>query len=358
MEEQQTSEDTDVSDPAAGEGDESSTDGEDDDVFCADIGVPFLDSKEAEILPVYSGLVGDDDPPVGHLTLVLGKQGSGEHLDHSIHAVFRDGYHFDGSVRNQSIHNLGRGKTGNQFKGPHVLFGVGKVAESKECRDLSCSDITTALQGLLEYHMRANYGLQRPPKLSKKVKGVVVKGSGTVFEEVNLPLQHPIFTSGTSSGISMKVGKPLLTIHQGKRQAEDSINVEGHSSNPAAFLHVRLDTLQKLANGSSESQNGTIPPRWAESTQNVIVARQDSKPLDVEVVEAMCQFGKKEAQHLLGANPASFAEAKKLVDEITEKKWKRFLANRAKKQKGHDEGLASGLGNMSLGSKPEDKEND
>lgn len=174
------------------------------------LGVPSHDQPaQPRILPEVEGLTGPGSPEI--VDLVVGEKGKGELLDHSIYATGQPKFLSHGSTPNRCIQSLTDGK-GSDFYGNLIIYGKSKVASSTVCLDLDTNDLTLALDSLIEYQKRIIPGMGPllGPKSQQKVTGVKIERSDDLghdgmplwdFKEVQVPMEHPIFSSGSKMAL-------------------------------------------------------------------------------------------------------------------------------------------------------------
>lgn len=100
---------------------------------------------------------------------------------------------------------------------------------------------------------------------------------GHLFDTLSIPADHPIFSAGTLSPLSVMMELPLL-IYREDRRPSLSIPRSAAMDNQAA-TYLMFDT-----------KTGFAPPEWQQGIGTVIVARQDGKPLDELHLEMIWSF--------------------------------------------------------------------
>jgi hypothetical protein len=163
--------------------------------------------------------------------VVLGSFGGGLHLDHTIYAAYRDAFRLDGSDTNQCLDYLTRGRSASHWRGPLLLHGMTKVADSAHCIDLGASDLTIGVEGILKY-MKQKGG-------PRKIRGVKVNPSPPYLEEVWVPIQHPIFSVGAQPSVSKKTHLPLRTYLYSSNNAITTATAASKSPRTLASLPSR-----------------------------------------------------------------------------------------------------------------------
>lgn len=308
-----------------------------DEEWSEDLGVPFMPRKGATVaIPVYKDLrdlLGDDEPRIGTADLVIGKLGAGEHLDHTIRLCFRDDFVFDGSQPNVCARRLTRNRIGTFWSGPLVVYGMTKVELSNCCVDLQPSDLTIAMEGLVEYAKKQQEGMMYffKPKPAKKLQGIKVSlvagDSGQpsfLFEKVDVPRQHPIVYDGIISEVTSLFGLPVLMWQTPDGANNNSSLAE--SPMPIAFLNLNIDRDLLPNMKTSKASLGAIPIKWRNGTATTLVIRRDGKPLNADLLEAACNFCREEIQPLLlKARNAGSKYPAVLFDTINEGVWEQYL---------------------------------
>lgn len=189
---------------------------------------------------------------------------------------------------------------GSSFKGPLVLYGMTKVDQPNFTADLDPSDFTLALNGLAEYikNQREGFMMSSEPKVVKKVKGVKMITDGT-FEDVKIPLAHPIFISGATSNISKTFGPALLTWQPKNPKDETAGLTHVNETIPlTAYLHLNIE-VATVTNTPGETKFGSLPAEWCDSTNAVMIARVDKGDTTATNVEMACSFCRDAVEPLL-----------------------------------------------------------
>lgn len=199
--------------------------------------------------------------------LVMGRQGRGQHLDNGIIMAYRDAFMLDRSEYNHSFDYMTGGKADRIWMGPILLYSTNKVVEFDECHDLHASDLTISLEAITHFKGHLNNMTMKP---REKIIGVKVNPSAPYFEEVKIPLQHPIFSVGATSEISQKFFVPLRTYISKEAGIDKSTASDNASMVPAAYLHTIIDS--KDSHYTSPQDLGKVPQGWMDSTRSVLVA--------------------------------------------------------------------------------------
>lgn len=264
--------------------------GLDDDDFVNDPDFAESDAPGDEIyFAQFESLLGEGT--VQMIQLVLGKMGAGGRLDHCIYAAVRESFIVDGSLPNNCIRSLSDGET-TMWGGSIVIYGTPKALNSSSTVDLDTNDLTLAINGLVKYEkLERNYSAYvSQPKPLKKVTGVKVsKAEGldengrTIwgFEEVRVPVKHPVFFMGAPSPQELYAGARPLTWLCGAPGDGGSFKAKHISDlNPAGLVHVNLSEIR--------GNIATLPAHCSTDRDTLIVlGNKDS--LDKESTENFCR---------------------------------------------------------------------
>jgi len=116
---------------------------------------------------------------------------------------------------------------------------------------------------------------------------------GNVCQKITVPADYSMFDSDTGvSAISERVGIPVYTItcavdRRLLTKSGDIVNV------PATFMNITIDPDSGSDPLNNISAFGWAPDSWQSDVANVLMVRQDRKPLDPNVAEAFgayCQL--------------------------------------------------------------------
>ena len=271
--------------------------GLDDDDFVNDPDFAESDAPGDEIFfAQFESLLGEGT--IQMIQLVLGKMGAGGRLDHCIYAAVRESFIVDGSLPNNCIRSLSDGEA-RMWGGPIVIYGTPKALNSSSTVDLDTNDLTLAINGLVKYEkLERNYSAYvSQPKPLKKVTGVKVsKADGSDengrtiwrFEEVRIPVKHPIFFMGAPSPQELYAGARPLTWLCGAPRDGGSFKAKHISDlNPAGLVHVNLSEIR--------GNIATLPAHcWTDRDTLIVLRNKD--PLDKESTENFCRSAAKNFQ--------------------------------------------------------------
>lgn len=203
-----------------------------------DVGVPAVDLELGSAWPNTTEVLGTVDYSLKDL--VMGKQGSGELVDHSIWLLQRRDFLFQGL--NQCLKTLDLWLA-SRMGGPIIFCGMTKAQGSTFVVDIDSRDFTLALDGLIRYHQLASQNLVMLRPVTKKTKGIKVSAKEPHFQDVEVPRRHPIFTKGTPSTFEPILKNGLRTYRYSSRQHQpaESSSPLLEPLNPAAYLRLNLN---------------------------------------------------------------------------------------------------------------------
>lgn len=254
---------------------------EDDNPVISDLGIPMFDSnKTPTVIVDLENLLGDGEW-ASRYELVQGKQGSGEHLDHNINIARRDDFKHDGSVVNKCLSYLTKGRSDKKWKGPLMLYGMTKVCDSRYALDLTVSDLTVAIEAVVE------------PRKKPKTTGVIVNSFKPLFQTVDVPLQHPVFSEGQQSEFSNTFDVPLKTyrsLTMLRKQSPSDVRI------PAVWLHAIVNAHDSYSTDVADI--GTVPQGWIGNSRSILVVQADKEPVTTEFVAGACVSARSRAMRL------------------------------------------------------------
>ncbi|EOD51178.1 putative zinc finger mynd-type protein [Neofusicoccum parvum UCRNP2] len=258
---------------------------------------------------------------------------------------YRDSFLSDGSKLNRAIVALSNesARVRYDWRGPIMAFGMGGHGlDQRICRDLNPVDFRHLVDYFRTYTIDSDdeedsdeteneYGEPKTSRLSKKVMGVKINCEGDQkvfgappFEEVEVPLLHPIFHNHDTSDIAALLELPILTAKYPPNKAWVEASPEDlrtrfecyypFVNQAATFLHL---TATKAAKDDPKSTWGWAPMRWQSKVGSVLVVRQDRKPLlplHAEALSKYCQF---HASRLFAHSMGEFEPEKPMTrDEV------------------------------------------
>lgn len=139
--------------------------------------------------------------------------------------------------------------------------------------------------------------------MSGTIAGVMIACDGereskavrtTLFQPINLRLDHDIFTTGTVSPLSVYIGIPLVVLKSRPslvptRRGQGTSACYSSTDGAEYYKNAIAATLMLNAHQGTTPLLVT-PPEWIEKVGTVIIARQDKEPLDTVHIEVLCRF--------------------------------------------------------------------
>ena len=116
------------------------------------------------------------------------------------------------------------------------------------------------------------------------------------FEAVELPATDPVFSHHCTSDIAGRIGIPVFigcrcTSRELNSGQYDSVFGGSALHNQAAtFLHLCCDPEAGFDPKSGSMSWGWAPQQWRNGAGNIIIVRQDKKPLLPLHAEALCDY--------------------------------------------------------------------
>lgn len=203
-------------------------------------------------------MLGTDDRSLK--PLVMGKQNSGQLLDHSVWLLQRRDFIMQ--PRNLCLKQLVDDWLSFRCRGPIVFCGMTKVQDSACVVDIDTRDFTLALDGLAEEHKKILQSyMYRPTK--KKTKGVKVTVSEPHVRDVSVPIRHPVFIKGQPSELAQLMGIGLRTLSYPSSPAQAVPSSLQLPRNLAAYFHVDV--------GAASPTFGSIPDSINKDSADVLV---------------------------------------------------------------------------------------
>lgn len=191
----------------------------------------------------------------------------------------------DGSALNQCVIAVAGGRCVNYcWPGPLlVLRTSGLTLGDSELVDVDMVDFRDAVDLLCSYP-DININTTEPEEV-REVQGVRINCQGEMelygrpkYETVMVEKNNKVFTQPVTS-ISQCLGLPVTALRCSVYKATDGYD---RTNEEVVFLHMN-------AIPSSERW-GWASAEWQLPTGNVIVVRDDRKPMEKEHVEAMCRY--------------------------------------------------------------------
>lgn len=223
--------------------------------------------------------------------VLVAAESHGRQVKHSI-GVRLDMNHLNDVYPLQGcLRNMIGAEIASHLRGPITFYGTGKAGNSKCVYDLDTRDLTLAIKGLTELWRKTREAPRLPykPRVPVKVNAVKFTPRTRQFEDVQIPVQHPIFTSGDISKISEKFGPGLPTLKMYQEPDPDfptqRLEVELRSMPLAAYLDMDIS-----------KKPGCLFNRWMDETSIVLIARADCRVLSSrtrspsELIQQACWF--------------------------------------------------------------------
>ncbi|KAK4541839.1 hypothetical protein LTR36_007371 [Oleoguttula mirabilis] len=243
---------------------------------------------------------------------------------------------------NQAITSAANGKLGFLWGGPlYAECGVAGGGLGIEIVSVTDMDMRTFsdLVAFLQWYRNesAEHKARKGPKVTAvkmTCQGEHRLYGGEICQKVMVPASHPVFDSEAEiSEISKRIGMP---IYAAKYHPANKLFTEsgGFTNQPATFMHLTIDPYAKFDLANDTMSFGWAPMRWANSVGNVLLVREDRKPLDPDAAEAFgayCQYhigsycgwqSESEGEHGVEGD-MRFKDF--VLAEITPEKWATYL---------------------------------
>lgn len=249
---------------ASGEKSASQYDGDDDDsdilgALAENLGVPIKDNSPVTILPTKASSTGKVIKQKATEMLVCGEQGSGELLSYSIH-VAASRPSVDDAAPNKYLARFFGENITSRYRGNTSLYAMTKVYDSSITVDIDTRGFALALDALAT---RASLG--QTPRI--EAKGVRVNAAKPYYEQIEVPIRHPIFSKGSIARVACMLGDNLLTYKPAAQGGVAALAPSSHPPapvNPGAWLLLESDILP--------SNFGSIPAAAKADTRSMLVA--------------------------------------------------------------------------------------
>jgi hypothetical protein len=217
-------------------------------------------------------------------------------LPHTIKLCFRGNFVYDGSLPNQSIAKIMHTAPTYLWRGPMIAWGMHGVGrDPSRTVDLDTTDLSMIVNYLLDYGDKSVDTVN--VHIPHKVQGVLVNCSAEMkifdkppYEMVDLPASHAIFRQRDTqqSQIAARIGTPLLSRMTAQKSAWNKAG--SNVQKGIVTLHIQIEDDEKTKNGLGW---GWAPLYWLLNTSNVLVVRQDRKPLTIKELGNMCSWATK-----------------------------------------------------------------
>ncbi|KAH7386479.1 hypothetical protein BKA64DRAFT_646034 [Cadophora sp. MPI-SDFR-AT-0126] len=226
-----------------------------------------------------------------------------------------------------------KGKHRHDWKGPIVVLSQpGTLTEPSSYRDIVPSDLRVAADffrvygkgldykgPLLTFVPAAPYN-GNPGGSSQAVQAVLIASKsdeelyGKVkFQEVHIPVNHPVFNYAKPTDISVQMGIPLLVAKTGNLKMKDmekgdKIKINAFQNRTALFLNIEA-TLNGERWGFADHLV------WDREIGTVLVVRQDKRPITAQQVEAIAKFCRYELCPAMSDLSSSLCDMDDISDE-------------------------------------------
>lgn len=215
--------------------------------------------------------------------LVRGNTGSGQLFDPSVSLIHRD-YFMDASP-NQCVASLLGKDVAVNWRGPLFITAAVKNVQI----DIDTTTFSIALSALRDFTSRMLNGpaWDADPTPPKKTKGVKFNSTAPFIEEVDVPLKHPAFKSGTPLPTMDMMRYPVKT-YKYSAPSETPSNQSAPTSATAPFDATWLRLCLEPA-----SPNFARPPAsFLDDGASVIAVSAMKKPIDMRLLSLAVTYMK------------------------------------------------------------------
>jgi hypothetical protein len=242
------------------------------------------------------------------------------HLDHSVVLYVRENWAGDGSPVNICVKEMMKGNKVLQWRGPMLAFSLPATDfDAPFFNDFRLSDLRVVMDFIrwygAPYHGTSNTSassetindlltkfsrLDLLPVVPTAIQGVDISCIGDqlglrkpAFVKVEILSTHPVFINTQPSALSLKLGL-LILVYKHKNLADyalmdpSDLAIVYRDGNPyrndnAMFMNLNVDPR-------SEDWGTSNPEEWEGKVGNVLVVRQDKKPISVQQVHLLARF--------------------------------------------------------------------
>ncbi|KAF2757537.1 hypothetical protein EJ05DRAFT_486582 [Pseudovirgaria hyperparasitica] len=245
-------------------------------------------------------------------------------VEELITVCVRDTFEIDPSLLNSSVSSITAGSVGHNFlwRGPIVVYGkCGLDRDASLCRDIRMSDFKHVVDFFRSYVYKPAAVRKEPQQPITTVYGVRINDDyhkrfeKPRFESVKVSSRDPIFNLGESSDIAELIGIPTLSrlvIARGTVLFATECPTDNQY---ARHLHSCLHPKNQAHEGSACSGFGHAHKDWHGTVGNVIVVRQDMKPLWPHHMESICHYAHQEVVPILGHNQGMYLKEKAITED-------------------------------------------
>lgn len=242
-------------------------------------------------------------------------------IDHSVVIISKQKSNNVPGLNACIIHNT-NGMSRYKWPGPVVAMRMAQGTNTYE--DMTAQDLRVTVDYFTQL---ASNGL------SGYIQGVKISCDGELkqgkFIPVDVPLDHPIFTTSKGPDIPKKIGLDIR-IHQYPPHPALRNTTGSLDNQVVTFLH--LD-----ANPHSPSW-GWAPPEWQSGVGSVLLVRADRKPISPRQVEILTEycFTKLEPSIESSIEAGTLSARQRVFDRISKQGFDAFFESYKKEQMGFD----------------------
>lgn len=245
-------------------------------------------------------------------------------IDHSVVIISKQQSN-DVPTLNACVMHTTNGMARYKWAGPVIAMRIAEGINTYE--DMTAEDLRVAV----------DYFAQLPSNgLKGYVQGVKICCNGDLkqgrFVEVDVPLDHAIFTASKGPDIPKKIGLDIR-IHKYAPNPAWRFTVGNFDNQGVTFLHLN-------ANPHSPSW-GWAPPEWQNEVGSVLLVRADRKPISPRQVEILTEYCCSELQpnfeSSIEAN--SLSARQRFFDRINKQGFEAYFKSYKKEQMGFEIGF-------------------
>ncbi|KAI9050605.1 hypothetical protein LZ554_005764 [Drepanopeziza brunnea f. sp. 'monogermtubi'] len=206
-------------------------------------------------------------------------------FDHTVSIQIRESGEFDGSLPNQCVSEMLKGKQGYNWKGPIVVYSQpGTSIDPPTFLDVTAADLRIVVDFLRRCGGKASDFVQTVRISSKGDEKLHEKHK---FYHIKVPDCHEIFDTRPTE-ISTIMGLPLLVQKIGLFNPADVVKGSRLGFNP--FENHAAAALNTIATPYNDHWGFPDRREWDTVIGTVLVARQDKKDMSRGQVEALARF--------------------------------------------------------------------
>ena len=227
-------------------------------------------------------------------------------LVNTLEISYRDTFMVDGSSPNKALLRVTAGELGRQWRGPILVMRKQGVKErSPIYEDLEAADFRDIVDyfiwftggesmsfkegNLFNSFVIENIETGKESRKNGKIKGVKVackgeRGDIGMSTAIEVPLDHPIWTTGEVPTIPRLVGMPVRTWKYPMGNIPWKGQAEALQNDEIKFLHMNTDL------SFHEKDFGWMHPRWSSKVGSALVVCDDKRDMTRMDVEVLCDF--------------------------------------------------------------------